>query len=392
MKSLKITLVITVWFTMSIATNAQELTQVIRGKVIDTETQNALPFVSVTLITSDPLIGTVSDNEGNFRLEKVPIGRHDIKVSFVGYETKIIPELMVSSGKEIVLTIKMKEQILNIDEVVVKAYTQKDKTLNTMSTLSARIFTVEEAQRYAGGLDDPARLASSFAGVSTGYLQDNGIVIRGNAPKGLLWRLEGIEIPNPNHFANLKTFGGGGISALSALVVSNSDFFTGAFPSEYGNASSGVFDIKLRAGNNEEYEHAVQLGVMGIDISSEGPLRKNSGASYLFNYRYSTFGLIKPVLPEELQSFAPIYQDLCFKINVPTKKVGVFSLWGLAADDKEDFDADRDSSLWQSVEDREVGNIDQRMGAVGLNHRFILRNNAYPVSYTHLTLPTKRIV
>ncbi len=177
-----------------------------------------------------------------------------------------------------------------------------------MSTVSARSFSVEEAQRYAGGFDDPARLASSFAGVATGYLDDNAIIVRGNAPKGLLWRLEGIEIPNPNHFANMTTFGGGGVSALSSLMLANSDFFTGAFPAEYGNAMSGVFDIKLRTGNNEKHEHAVQIGALGLDFSSEGPFSKNGKASYLFNYRYSTFGLIKPILPEEAN--IPVYQDL----------------------------------------------------------------------------------
>jgi hypothetical protein len=271
----------------------------------------------------------------------------------------------------------MKEQISELEEVVVKAYTKKDKPLNSMATVSARTFSVEEARRYAGGFDDPARLVSSFAGVTIENLRDNSIVVRGNSPKGLLWRLEGVEIPNPNHFANLSTFGGGGISALSALVVGNSDFFTGAFPAEYGNAVSGVFDIKLRAGNNEKYEHAVQLGTLGIDISSEGPLVKNSKASYLFNYRYSTFGLIKSVFPEEIKDFMPVYQDLCFKINVPTKNSGVFSIWGLASDDKDNFEAEKDSSLWEMSDDRMDGTLVQRIGGLGINHRYIFQKNAY---------------
>ena len=187
----------------------------------------------------------------------------------MGYETKMIPELMVSTGKELVLIIKMKERITELEEVVVKGYTKKDKPLNSMATVSARTFSVEEARRYAGGFDDPARLASSFAGITTECLRDNTIIIRGNSPKGLLWRMEGIEIPNPSHFSNLATFGGGGVSALSALDVGNSDFYTGAFPAEYGNAISGVFDIKLRAGNNEKYEHAFQAGTMGIDLTVE---------------------------------------------------------------------------------------------------------------------------
>ncbi|UCH15732.1 MAG: TonB-dependent receptor [Bacteroidales bacterium] len=357
--------------------NAQELTQVVRGQVIDIESQTPLAFASIAIVTTNPVLGSISDDNGNFRLEKVPVGRHDIKVAYMGYETQVIPELMVSTGKEMVLTIKMKEQITELKEVAVKAYTKKDKPLNSMATVSARTFSVEEARRYAGGWDDPGRLVASFAGVTTDVLRDNTIIIRGNSPKGLLWRLEGIEIPNPNHFANLTTFGGGGISALSALVVGNSDFFTGAFPAEYGNAVSGVFDIKLRSGNNEKHEHAFQIGTIGLDISSEGPLGKDTRASYLFNYRYSTFGLIKSVFPEEIKDFIPVYQDLSFKINMPTKKTGIFSIWGLASDDSDEFKAEEDSSKWEMIEDRMDGTLTQRIGGLGLNHRYIFQKNAW---------------
>ena len=185
---------------------SQDITQLVRGKIVDEESQMPLPFTTVVILTLDPVMGTTSDENGFFRLENVPVGRHNIQVSFMGYESRVIPELLISSGKEMVLDIGLKEKVEMMDEVVVKAFTQKDKPLNSMSTVSARSFSVEEAQRYAGGFDDPARLASSFAGVSTGYLDDNAIIIRGNAPKGLLWRLEGIEIPNPNHFANMSTF------------------------------------------------------------------------------------------------------------------------------------------------------------------------------------------
>jgi hypothetical protein len=370
-------------FTMAGIAFNQDITQVVRGKVVDKESQMPLPFTTIAILTLNPIMGTTSDENGYFRLEKVPMGRHNIQVSFIGYEPKVIPELLVTSGKEIVLDIGLTEKVEMMDEVVVKAYTQKDKPLNSLSTVSARTFSVEEAQRYAGGFDDPARLASSFAGVATGYLDDNAIIVRGNAPKGLLWRLEGIEIPNPNHFANLTTFGGGGVSALSSLMLANSDFFTGAFPAEYGNAMSGVFDIKLRTGNNEKHEHAVQLGALGLDISSEGPFSKNGKASYLFNYRYSTFGLIKPILPEETN--IPVYQDLCFKINLPTNKAGIFSLWALGADDKIKFESDTDTSLWSYTYDQEVGYANQRMAAVGLNHRYILGNKTYLNSSLALT-------
>ncbi len=344
---------------------AQELTQVVRGQVVDNESEVPVPFASIAVLTVNPVIGTFTDEKGYFHIENVPVGRHNLQVSIIGYETQLISELMVTTGKEIVLTVKLKEQITQMDEVVIKAYTKKDKPINSMATLSARTFSVEEASRYAGGFDDPGRLASSFAGVTTESLRDNSIVIRGNSPKGLLWRLEGVEIPNPNHFANMETFGGGGISALSALVVGNSDLYTGAFPAEYGNAVSGVFDINLRTGNNEKYEHAFQLGTMGIDISSEGPFNKGSRASYLFNYRYSTMGLVRHIFPPEVKDFIPVYQDLSFKLNMPTKKMGVFSIWGLASDDAQSGTAEEDSTKWEMFDDKMDYNISQSIGALG---------------------------
>jgi hypothetical protein len=377
MKTSGIILILAALYAICIPVNAQELTHVIRGQVMDIESQAPLAFASVAVITAHPVIGTITDDNGYFRLEKVPIGRHDIQVTFVGYEDQVIPEQMVSTGKELVLTIMMKEKMAELEEVVVKAFTKKDKPLNSMATVSARAFSVEEARRYAGGWDDPGRLVASFAGVTTDNTRDNTIIIRGNSPKGLLWRLEGIEISNPNHFANMTTFGGGGISALSALVVGNSDFFTGAFPAEYGNAVSGVFDINLRPGNNEQHEHAVQLGTIGLDLSSEGPLGKNTRASYLFNYRYSTFGLIKLLFPEEIKDFMPTYQDLSFKFNMPTRNAGVFSVWGLASDDSNVFQAEQDSSQWEMEDDRMDGDLTQRVGGMGVSHRYVFRKNAW---------------
>jgi hypothetical protein len=375
MKIEKIVFCISIALIVTINAFNQDITQVVRGKIVDAETQVALPFATVTVVTMDPPIGAISDADGNFRIENVQVGRHNIQVSYVGYESKVIPELLVSSGKEVILNIGLKEKISQMDEVVIKAYTKKDKPLNSMSTLSARTFSVEEARRYAGGFDDPARLASSFAGVATGYLEDNGIIVRGNAPKGLLWRLEGVEISNPNHFAGMTTIGGGGVSSLSSLMLANSDFFTGAFPAEYVNAISGVFDIKLRTGNNENHEHAVQIGAMGLDVSSEGPFSKNHRASYLFNYRYSTFGIIKYILPAE--SRVPIYQDLCFKINLPTQKAGIFSLWALGADDKMKFEPEEDTTKWKTGSDQETRDTKMRIGAIGLNHRYIFGNKTY---------------
>jgi hypothetical protein len=266
--------------------SAQEITQTIHGKVFDDITKESLPYATILVKDTDPLIGTVSDIDGNFVLENIKVGRQTISISMIGYATYEIKELLVSSGQVINLDVGLQQSSTTLNAIVVRV--NKSTPLNSMAMLSSRQFTVEETQRYAGGLDDPARLVSSFAGVANPSISDNGISVRGNSPDGLLWRIEGVEVPNPNHFANLTIAGGGLISAISSQMMGNSDFYTGAFPAEYGNASSGVFDIKLRQGNRHKRQYAFEAGILGVGAMAQGPFSKNADATYIVNYRNST--------------------------------------------------------------------------------------------------------
>lgn len=347
--------------------------QTIKGKVIDESSGLPIPFSNVFLMSTDPVLGTTSDENGDFLIETVPIGRYDIQASFVGYESTIKKDIEVSSSKTVYLVVALKESFKTLKEIVVKPNVDKEYAQNTMALISARMLSVEESSRYAGGFDDPARLAASFAGVSSG-VNNNGIVVRGNAPKSLQWKLEGIEIPNPNHFADLASFGGGALTALSSQLLSNSDFLTGAFPSEYSNALSGVFDIKMRKGNNEEREYTIQLGALGIDVSSEGPFRKGKAASYLFNYRYSTFGLVGQITGAEE---GIKYQDLSFKLNFPTKKAGVFSFWGIGLLDGFLTTENSDTTNWRYRTDGERYDADLYMVASGIKNKLVLGERSY---------------
>jgi len=264
---------------------AQQPKQTIRGNVIDDASNSPLSFVSVGLLNT--ATGTVTDSAGNFTIQNVPVGRYDMRVSFVGYEPVVLREIQVTSAKEVFLNITLKESLTTLDEIVVRPNVNKEQPLNPMATVSAKMLSVEEAQRFAGGFDDPARLVSAFAGVSSNT-GNNAIVVRGNSPQSLQWKLEGVEISNPNHFADMASFGGGALTALSIYMLANSDFFSGAMPAEYSNALSGVFDISMRNGNNQKHEHSFQLGALGIEAASEGPFKKGGKSSYIFNYRYST--------------------------------------------------------------------------------------------------------
>jgi hypothetical protein len=311
---------------MSIHILKAQSSQVISGIVTDKITSLPIHFANVSVLNSQPFIGAVTDSLGMFILSNVPTGRYNIEVSFIGYHKRIVREVLVISGKQTQLTVELEENLAELDVVVITHSVDKQKSLNPFATVSSRMLSVEEASRYAGGFDDPARLASAFAGVASNN-SNNGIVVRGNAPRYLQWRMEGVEIPSPNHFNDLRSFGGGTLTALSAQMLANSDFLTGAFPAEYSNALSGVFDMNLRKGNTGRTERTIQLGLIGLESSQEGPFKKGGKSSYVYNYRYSTLGLLAPLLPDGASSIT--YQDLSFKLNFPTKKAGVFSVWGL---------------------------------------------------------------
>jgi hypothetical protein len=355
---------------------AQTVSQTVKGNVFDIQTKETLIGATVIILGSEPLMGTSTDIDGNFNLSRVPLGRHSIRVNYIGYEPVIIPEVLVTSGREAVVNIGLRRSISELDEVTVTPEIMKNKPLNSMATVGSRSFSVEETRRYAGGLDDPARLVSAYAGVTVGNIQDNAIIVRGNSPKGISWRVEGVEIPAPHHLAGGNVAGGGLVTLFSSQMLANSDFHTSAFPAEYGNALAGVFDMNLRTGNSQKHERTFQAGTMGLDVASEGPMPFGNNASYLFNYRYSTLGLLTDVnvIPSDQQIR---YQDLSFKFNLPTKKAGTFSLWGIGGIDKALQPLETDPDVWENDWDRVTFDWGIQMGAVGLTHRMLTGRRTY---------------
>ena len=343
-------------------------TQTVRGIVLDSKTNAPIEFATVRIMNVGSL-GSTTDSLGRFRIDNVPVGRCNIQTSYVGYNTNIFNEIPVTSSKEVYMEITLDENIHSLAEVVIQPEIKKDKPLNAMAITGGRMISMEEAGRFANGFDDPARLSSAFAGVA-GDVGTNAVAIRGNSPQFTQWRLEGVEIPNPTHFADLTGLGGGFLSALSTQVIGNSDFYNGAFPSEYSNALSGIFDMQIRNGNNQKYEHTFQLGILGIDLASEGPISRKHGSSYIFNYRFSTTSLATG------NDMNLKYQDLSFKLNFPTRKAGTFSIWGIGLIDRYKPEAiDRDE--WETQGDRQSGNTAFDKAAGGLTHKYLINADTY---------------
>lgn len=358
---------------------SQNKTQILTGKVTDIDTKSPLIGASIIIETVSPPLGTQTDENGNFRLE-VPLGRHIVKCQYLGYESFTSDALIFSSTREVILDVELLESALTTTEVVISANKSVSAPMNELSVVSTRSFSVEETERIPAGVNDPGRMALSFPGVQQGKDDsENDIIIRGNSSFGMLWRLEGIDIPNPNHFARAGT-SGGGVTVFSAQLLSRSDFSTGGMPAEYGNAISGAFDVHFRKGSKESRQYSARIGVLGLDIAAEGPFQKNK-SSYLVNYRYSTLGLLSRfgfyVVGERVVND---FQDLSFNLSFDSddgkSMWTVFGMGGLSLEHYQPITTptERDYAVSNHWEDRyRISNL----GVLGTTFTRIIDDKSY---------------
>jgi hypothetical protein len=309
--------------------------QTISGTVRD-EASKA-PLYQMIVRLADTSLSAVTDAAGRFSIPGVPVGRHNLSVFGAGYEDAHLADIIVTAGKEVSLNISLRERIHALQEVSVSSGRARNKANNDMALVSARSFNADETKRYAGALGDPSRMAANFAGVVSGDDSRNDIVVRGNSPAGMLWQLEGLNIPNPNHYGSLSSTGGP-VSMLNNNTIGKSDFITSAFPAQYGNAVAGVFDIRLREGNTQRREAVAQVGFNGFEAGLEGPLGKSKRVSYLVNYRYSAIGLLQKIgVDFGTGGAVPVYQDLNYKVTARLGEKGKLTAFGLNGTSKADF-------------------------------------------------------
>jgi hypothetical protein len=346
-------------------------TQVVKGTVVDSEAKYPLIGATVQVSETTPLLGTTTNSDGAFELKGVPVGRHTIVAQYIGYKPVVIPNVLVTAGKEVILNIQLTESVEELKEIEVTA-SNKELPLNDLAKVSARTFSLEEVTRFSGGRNDVARLATSFAGVSAPNDSRNDIVVRGNSPTGLLWRIEGIPVPTTNHFATFGTTGGP-VNALNTNLLRTSDFLTGAFPAEYGNANGAVFDVNFRNGNPDKFEFTGQLSAFsGLELMAEGPLAKSRGGSFVASYRYGIASLAATGT-----SATPYYQDFSFKANLGKTKLGTFEVFGLGGLSSIDFFGDEietDDLFANPNQDAYVAN---ELGVIGISHIANLSKTAW---------------
>ena len=349
------------------------LKSAIQGIILDNQTQSPLPGATVTIPGTEPLLGTITDVQGHFRLPPVTIGQYQLRVTYVGYAPAATDPIIVVSGKESMVTVFMQEISLTAGEVEIRSGYRKDESINKMATVSVRSFSVDETFRFAGSYNDPARMAANFAGVTSGIDNRNDIIVRGNSPTGMQWRIDDMEIPNPNHFAAVGTTGGP-VTVLNNNLVTNSDFYTGAFPAQYGNTLAGIFDLKMRIGNTDKHEYWFGVGWNGLEFGAEGPFTKKSRSSFLVSFRYSPLQFVS--LFNIKADIIPKYQDLNIKINIPTPKAGTFMITAIEGRSYiELFDSRKTQSEWLFPDYGEDVANGSNLYVVGISNLIFLRKD-----------------
>lgn len=312
-------------------------TNEIRGIILDRNSDAVLPEVNIELLNVSPKKIARTDEKGGFVLEDVPVGRHRVLISKEGYEEVMVTDIVVALGKRMLLKVGLDEAVEQSagkkesnkapTPNMLIAKTTKDKPNNQMAGISARPFTIEEVTRFAGARFDPARMVTNYAGAAGYDDSRNDIVIRGNSPNMILWQIEGLPIENPNHVTTIGT-AGGVTPILNVYALDRADFMTGAFAAQYGNSIGGVFDLKLREGDDQKLGGMGQLGTQRAELIFEGPLgRKGNGSSFLLSLRASTGNyLLSNIIPTD-----PEHQDFNLKLTTGRKKWGeleVFAIGG----------------------------------------------------------------
>lgn len=356
-------LVATLLFLFTLTASGQTL----RGTVKDAITGEPLPGATVSVVGHKDL-KAIAKGDGSFEIKNISIGRYTVESQYLGYEPERIIEVLISSAKEMVINFRLRELPTQLQEVTVSPAVNKARTVNPTTVAGATMISVEEADRFGGNFEDINRVVRHYVG-TTGSIDNNGISTHGNPPAMTAYRIEGVEIPSPVHLDEIGGHGTGQISILHTDFLTNGDYYTTAAPAEIGNALGGVMDMRFRNGNASTYEHSAKISMVGVNATSEGPISKKNGSSYLVSYRYGMTKLANDIGLSINEGDQAGYHDVQFKLNFPLSSQSTFSVWGVGGWSGTSFNFDDTDEEWtclyQQQEDK--ADIKTMMGGLTLD-------------------------
>lgn len=354
----------------------------ITGKVIDASTREALPYVNLVVVGTQ--IGATTDDNGNFTINKAPFGFVKVQASYVGYQTSLSDDYLVTAEKVPYILIELKENTATLDEIVIRKKLFKKKV---QSPLSLQSLGLAEIEKNPGGNRDVIRVIQSLPGVATNPGFRNDIIIRGGAPSENKFYLDGIEVPVINHFQTQGATGGP-VGIINTDLIRSVDFYSSAFPSNRGNTLSSLIEFTQKKGNPNRLQVRSTLGTSDAGITLDGPLGEKT--TVMASVRQSYLQLLFEVLN---LPFLPTYTDFQVNINSQLSSRSELSLIALGAIDNfvlnEDVNDDVTDEETLKTNRYLLANIpeqDQWNYTVGLNykyygtnatHQFVLSRNAW---------------
>ncbi|MCF8465189.1 MAG: TonB-dependent receptor [Flavobacteriales bacterium] len=336
--------------------NSWAQTGIIKGRVADGNTNEPIPFANV--IIQGTTIGASSDLDGNYEITGVKPDLYNVEVSYLGYKSQVIYEVQVFNNKPAQVDFKLEEDSKTLEVVVVKAnpFEKKEE-----SPVSVRTIGVNEIERNPGGNRDISKALQSLPGVASSVAFRNDLIIRGGAPNENRFYLDGIEIPNINHFATQGSSGGPN-GLINVNFIREVEFFSGAFPANRGNTLSSVLNFKFKDPRQDRIGGNFTLGSSDAGITIEGPIAP--GHSFMFSYRRSYLQFLFQLIG---LPFLPTYDDFQLKYKAKINDRNEITVIGLGAIDqfKLNLDDDLDEDQKRLVEILPVNN--QWNYALGVN-------------------------
>ncbi len=313
-------LLLIVLISISVSVFSQQSGSSIKGRVYDAKNNEPVSFATIAI--QNTTTGTNSNIDGNFVLTDVKPGFYQLKVSAVGYKTYVSETFRITRAAGATLNIPMEEDDIRLEEVVVRPsfFPKREESPTSLRTIG-----IDEIEKNPGGNRDITKVIQSFPGVSSAASFRNDVIVRGGGPSENKFYLDGIEIPNLNHFAT-QGASGGPAGIINVDFIREVDFYSGAFPSAYGNAMSSVLSFSQKNANTEKPKFRATVGASDLAFSSEGPLSEKT--TYLASVRRSYLQLLFSALK---LPFLPTYNDFQFKVKTKINDKTELSLIGLGA-------------------------------------------------------------
>ena len=358
---------------LNFVANAQDKLGTLSGKITDIKTNEKLEFVSVILQNTN--LGSLSDSTGNYKIPNIPLGTYNVAVSFVGYETKIVFDVVISTTSTTFLDAQL-ESSDEVEGVVVMGSTALfNKTLE--SPVSLKTLSANEIERNPGGNRDITKVIQSYPGVVSAVSFRSDLVIRGGSSSENKFYLDGVEIPTINHFTTQGATGGA-FGMINVNMIKEVDFMAGAFPANRGNTLSSLFEFKQKEGNREQIKGTVIIGVSDFALMADGPINKKT--TFNSSIRTSTQGFLGKVLGFPI---IPTYTDFQFKIKSNLNEKNEITFIGLGAYDKSTINNDfKNGTIFKSSNDEQKAIFEAFKNNIPGNTQY---NFTFGANYKHYT-------